>query len=263
MADVAVARARRPRLAPLADLRAAVAFLTRVPVAGSGHAESTTGAAAFPIVGALLGALGAIPLVGLGADHPVIAAILAVATIAILDGGLHLDGLADTVDALAAPADRAERARTDPQVGSAGVAAIVVVLAAEVAASAELAGRGLVPVGLAWIAAGACSRALSPLLALSLGRRRPAPSGLGSWFVAGVTAGQATLAASGAVVVLLASVLLGGSTALAAGVIGGTIAASVLAAVTARIRGHLDGDGYGFAIESCFAAILVACAVAA
>ena len=56
-----------------------------------------------------------------GQGHPGPAAISALAIVAILSGGLHLDGLADTSDALAAPAGAADRARTDPRAGTAGV----------------------------------------------------------------------------------------------------------------------------------------------
>ena len=52
-----------------------------------------------------------------GQGHPGPAAISALAIVAILSGGLHLDGLADTSDALAAPAGAADRARTDPRAG--------------------------------------------------------------------------------------------------------------------------------------------------
>ena len=58
--------------------------------------------------------------------------------LAAVSGGLHLDGLADTADALVAPdAYAAERAREDPSVGPGGAVALLVVLGAEVAALAS------------------------------------------------------------------------------------------------------------------------------
>jgi len=106
---------------PLDELVAAVTFLTRVPVASRGASRSRTGAAAFGLVGAALGLAAAVPVLVSGAAHPLPAAILSVGVVALIEDGLHLDGLADTFDALAAPAGRAERARTDPRAGTAGV----------------------------------------------------------------------------------------------------------------------------------------------
>ena len=88
-------------------------MLTRIPV-GAGD-DDDTGAAAYGLVGALVGAIAAIPVALLAGAAPTLAAILAVGTLAIISGGLHLDGLADTADALLAPDRmRAEAARKDP-----------------------------------------------------------------------------------------------------------------------------------------------------
>ena len=266
MADLAVVS--RGRAGPEAEVRAAVAFLTRVPVAsraeardeGEAVAAATTGAAAFPLVGAAIGALAAVPLVALGPSHAVIGAILAVAVTAVLGGGLHLDGLADTVDALAAPPGAAERARTDPRTGSAGVVAIVVVLAVEVAALAELAARTWPWPLAALVVAGAWSRAAAPLLAVTIGRRQPPGEGLGAWFAARVGPGQAAIAFGLAVVAAAGVAAL--AAPLAVGAVGGAAAAAVLLVGVARARGQLDGDGYGFAIETSFALVLAAAALA-
>ncbi|MBX6372137.1 MAG: adenosylcobinamide-GDP ribazoletransferase [Acidothermus sp.] len=65
-----------------------------------------------------------------------LAAVLAFATLAVLTGGLHLDGLADTVDALAsrAPRERVLQIMEEGSVGPLGVVALIFVLAADVAA---------------------------------------------------------------------------------------------------------------------------------
>lgn len=246
---------------PLDELRAAIAFLTRIPIGVRPEAASSTGAAAFPLVGAALGGGGAVPLVVLGPSHPVIAAILAVAVVAIVDGGLHLDGLADTIDALAAPAGGAERARTDPRVGSAGAAGIVVVLALEVAAAAELASRGPAIVAAAFVSAAAVSRAFAPVLARTVGRRSAAGTRLGAWFAERVGTG-ATLVAAVLAALIVASAAIGTSPALGAGVLVGAIVAAAVVLATVRARAQLDGDGYGFAIEATFALVLVGSAVA-
>ena len=130
------AAARRAGVGP--SLRAAIALLTRLPVRPDDAAAS--GAAAFPLVGAIVGLAGAVPLALASAGEPVLAGILAVGAMTVLTGALHLDGLADTADALLAP-DRAtaERARKDPAVGPGGAVALILVLGMEAAALASLA----------------------------------------------------------------------------------------------------------------------------
>ena len=61
------------------------------------------GAGAFGVVGAGIGLLAAVPLVLLGQPVPLVAAVLTEAVIVLVTGAVHLDGLADTADALAAP----------------------------------------------------------------------------------------------------------------------------------------------------------------
>ena len=93
--------ATRPR-----QLRAAAALLTRFPVrcptAGLDPRPS-------PIIGAGLGALAAVPAALLAGIAPLLGAMLALGVIEIATGFLHLDGLADTADALAAPGSVAGR----------------------------------------------------------------------------------------------------------------------------------------------------------
>ncbi len=260
MADFAVARGRRT--GPIAEVRAAVAFLTRVPVAGRAagvEAPATTGAAAFPLVGAALGALAAVPAVLAGPGHAMLGAILAVGVLAVLDGGLHLDGLADTIDALAAPPGAAERARTDPRAGSAGVVGIVVVLGIEVAAIAELAAHDALTIVATLVAAGAVSRASAPVLAVLVGRRRPAPSGLGTWFAGRVSTTEAIVATVVAAIAVAAAGVAAGR--LVAAVAAGTVLAGAAILAVVRARGQLDGDGYGFAIEATLGAVLLAAAL--
>src|SRR5213078_4089243 len=82
-------------------LVAAIAFLTRIPVGGI--YDVAGGAAVFPLVGAALGAAVGGTAYGLARIVPALAAAgIALALGALLTGGLHLDGLADSADALAA-----------------------------------------------------------------------------------------------------------------------------------------------------------------
>ena len=95
----------------------------------------------FPVVGASLGAL--IGLSWRAARRrlpPLPAAALVVATDAIMTGGLHLDGLADTADGLFAhvPAKGRLEIMAEPQVGTFATVALEVVLISRTAALAAL-----------------------------------------------------------------------------------------------------------------------------
>ena len=176
-------------------MRAAVGLLTRLPV---GTVADDPGAVAFAAVGVAIGLLGAVPLVLFGlAGEPVLGAIAAVGTIAVVSGGLHLDGLADTADAMLAPSPpAAEYARKDPAIGPGGVVAILILLGGQVAALASVsASSGPMAAGAIVVVAGSVSRWL-PVLAVVLFRRRLAPYGLGAWFGAHVSAWDAIIGAA-------------------------------------------------------------------
>ena len=127
--EAVVVTPKRATRSVRAELAAGLSLLTRVPVATSTDA---TGAATFGAIGAMTGAAGAIPVLALGTVVPSVAGIAAIAVMVAISGALHLDGLADTADALVAPTeDAAERARRDPRAGPAAVATIVVALVAD------------------------------------------------------------------------------------------------------------------------------------
>ena len=120
-------------------MRSALSFLTILPLGGQ-TPEGRLGRVWFPVVGALLGlAAGAVFWSlerVLGAP---VAAVGAVAALAVLTGGLHLDGLADAADGLlggSSPERRLEIMR-DSRVGVFGAVALVLLLLAEVAALAR------------------------------------------------------------------------------------------------------------------------------
>src|SRR5437773_2262695 len=83
---------------------AAVAFLTRLPVGRLvllGGDDVARGAVLFPVVGAGIGAAVGGTAAGLVLVVPALAAAgIALTVGALLTGALHLDGLADTTDAL-------------------------------------------------------------------------------------------------------------------------------------------------------------------
>jgi adenosylcobinamide-GDP ribazoletransferase len=256
----------------LAEVMAAVGFLTRLPVGVAAAANpERTGAAAFGLVGAAVGAVGAMALLVLGDRAPLAAAGLAVGAMAVVSGALHLDGLADTTDALAAPnAAASNRARKDPAVGPAGVAAIAIVLVIDVGLLETLAGgagggavvAGPILAALASIVAAAGSRAL-PVLAVVLaspgGTSSGAPSheGLGGWFAAHTGRWSALLATGSAVAVAVAASVASGRPAFVLGAVGGIAIGVLLAGWLAILRKGLDGDALGAIVEVGSAAILL------
>jgi adenosylcobinamide-GDP ribazoletransferase len=249
----------------VSTVRGAVTFLTRIPV-GVVVADGP-GAAAFGLVGAIVGLVGAVPLTLLGGSlaEPWLAAIGAVAAMALVTGAMHLDGLADTADALAAPDPAsAERARKDPALGSAGVVAVVLVVAADVAALTSLVGSvGAITGGLALIAVAAASRVV-PLVATRVAGAA-AGEGLASWFAARNTTTSVVLAAGTAALVAVAAAWLAGPAAwiVAVAAIGAGGLGLGGAAVIVERRGGLDGDGMGAIVELSAVAGLVAAAVVA
>ena len=155
----------------LRDLKVALLFLTRFPVQIDGTVTMRDLAAAvyaFPIVGAMVGLLGGLAfggasLVGL---PPLPSALIALATMILVTGALHEDGLADTADGLGAGASR-ERAleiMADSRIGSFGALALMVSLLARLIALAPMWEPGEVMAVL--IAAAMTSRAMMPVVML-------------------------------------------------------------------------------------------------
>ena len=244
----------------LAEVRAAAGFLTRLPVGAVGdHA----GAGAFGLVGAAIGLGGAVPLAVIGGPVPLVAAVLAVAIVVVVTGGVHLDGLADTADALAAPSpDVAERARTDPRLGAGGVSAIALDLALAVACLATLAARDAGMAAGAIVVAATISRSAAPVAAFVRVRAGGGEApGAGAWFVRLVgPASTAAVLVTTIVVVAVVTVLSG--PAIVLGAAWGVLAGAALAAWIVMRRGQLDGDGYGAIVELSFLAVLTGIAVA-
>lgn len=131
------------------DLRLALGFLTRLPIATTVHEPTAVGRslAWYPLVGALVGALLAGAATALGACLPAGPGVVAALVVTLwvwLTGGLHLDGLADTADAAAAGGDVERRLAVlkDPRSGPAGVVAVVLVLLTKFAALMSLLDHG-------------------------------------------------------------------------------------------------------------------------
>ena len=260
-------------------LRLSVTLLTvipvRSPVPGQPGADpvrpATVGAAMAwaPAVGLLLGIIASAVLVV--ADHPLgagplTAAGLAVAALALLTRGLHLDGLADLADGLGSgqPAPRALDIMRRSDIGPFGIVTLVLTLLLQVAAlaRAEAAGDGRGPAAL--IAAVVTGR-----LALTWACRRGVAAarreGLGA-LVAGTVrpaiAAAITLAVLAAAVTVSAVVIgepLGWTLPLA--VVAGLAAAFVMQRHAVRRLGGVTGDVLGALIETAATVTLVVAAM--
>ena len=231
-----------------ASVRAAVAavtFLTRVPLgrrAEIGGADVARGAVLFPVVGAGIGVVAGLAAAVLDGPLPgVVAGALGVGVAAVLTGGLHLDALADTADALGAERPRALEIMRDPRIGAFGAAALALVLVVEAGSLGALAQQG--DAVRAFLVAGALSRATAPLLAALLPYARPEGAG-GVLSGGGLLGGLAGAALGGA-----ASVLLLGwaGVEVAAGV--GLVAAAGGVA-SRRWLGGVTGDTLGATIQA-------------
>jgi adenosylcobinamide-GDP ribazoletransferase len=241
---------------------AAVGFLTRIPL-GRG-AMDRPGAAAFGFVGAALAAVAALPLLWLAgfAHEPTLGAVVAVAVLVVSSGAMHLEGLADTADALLArDSTAADRARKDPAVGPGGLAAVVLVLLAEVAALASIAGSDVALGAWTLVVASGLAR-VAPVILVRSPRLEPRQGGLGAWFARGVTPLDVTIAVATAGGLVTALALATSPLNARASLVGGGVGLA-LGWILGTRRGGLDGDSLGASVELTFVSILVAVAVVA
>ncbi len=224
---------RKSPLIEAHDVLAAASLLSRIALPVDHARASARGAAAgwaWPLVGAVLGGLaGSAGALALLAGAPAgVSAGLALATLALLTGALHEDGLADCADGLGGGRDRAHALEImkDSRVGAYGVVALVLAIGLRWQALATF---GPVDLILASVAAGAASRAamlvamtaLPPArsggLSAGVGRPGPATAYVGTalalllCFVAGL-AGFAMAAVFAVPLVLVARRKLGGQT---------------------------------------------------
>jgi adenosylcobinamide-GDP ribazoletransferase len=128
------------------QIRLALSFLTIIPVRIKSADESDVAAsmAWFPLVGVLMGIVFALEDYALSflLGHTVRSAIV-VLSMTALSGAVHLDGLADTADALGAGRDRigALEILRDSRIGAFGAIALFFALGLKVLALAGLSGR--------------------------------------------------------------------------------------------------------------------------
>lgn len=233
-------------------LRLATQFLTRLPVRrieDFSPLELSRSALWFPVVGLGIGAIALLPAVFLG-QRPLLSAALAVLAWTWMSGALHLDGLADLTDALAAShrdPDRFLAVLSDPHVGTFGVVSVVMVLFVKTTALASISGFTLYAVALipAWAR-------LGPLV----WRRwlKPLKSGQGERFAQHPLHGGWIVAWS--ILLLAASVRLAPVLCLA------PLAIAGWGYWLKRRVGGMTGDCLGAGIEVCETVLIVALALA-
>lgn len=125
---------------------AALRFFTRIPVpAWVGHSEEQLDHAArwFPVVGWIVGALGAAVTLAAAQLWPTpIAVLLGMAATLLVTGAFHEDGLTDTLDGLGGGFTREEALRImrDSRIGSYGAIGLVIVLLAKFEVLVQIAG---------------------------------------------------------------------------------------------------------------------------
>lgn len=229
---------------------ATLAFMSRLPVPerwmqGLAVDQYVRGIVTFPLVGMVLGALSGLVFILLDGWCGIpLAALFAVLALALLTGGFHLDGLADTCDGVfsARTRERMLAIMRDSRLGTHGGLALMVVVLAKVLVIAELALREM-PVLTVLMVACAVGRGVSVLL--MYGHRYAREEGLGNLIIGKITLTQ-TLVTLG-ITALLAAMLLGLTGLLALGIT--LIAIFLIGLMLKRTLGGQTGDTLGAAIE--------------
>lgn len=241
----------------LADLRAALGLLTRLPLAPGASAPRGAAAAwAWPLVGVIIGAMaGMVALLSLALGlTPAVAAALTLAATAILTGAMHEDGLADSADGLWGGWDKARRLEImkDSHIGSYGVLALILVTLARWSALSALLATGS-HFG-AIIAIAALSRAAMAVLMAWL------PNARGAGLSQSVGQPGNTVAGAAAMIAVILCLLLTGWGAFGMVLFAGITTVSLGLVARAKIGGQ-TGDILGASQQLAEAAAL--CALAA
>lgn len=233
-----------------ADLAAAFALLTRLPVT-TRDAPSPRAAWAWPVAGAAVGALAALAAsAALALSLPAgTAAALALLTAALLTGGLHEDGLADTADGLMGgrSKDRRLEIMKDSRIGSYGTLALLLVTLIRWSAL-----TALVAAGQHWaalLAAGALSRAPMAVLITAL----PNARGTGLAHLTGRPPRNALL---GALIIAAAFAFLATGLTLVPMALAIAATTALLARAASRLIGGQTGDILGASQQLAEAAAL-------
>lgn len=226
-------------------------FLTILPSPGATLECTARYMWLFPAVGIAIGLMAG--SIGLGLSEfmdPMLVGLLVVASLAIVTGIHHADGLADFADGLMARGTREKKlmAMKDASTGSAGTVGIVLYLVGMITAVSMTGGLDLFRA----ILISEVLAKFSMVLMASMGSS--ASAGSGSPFV-GLMKDRRRLAAASAIMIVPVA-LVGGDAGLA--MLGATIAVTLLLlAVSARSFGGVTGDVMGAANELARLASLV------
>jgi adenosylcobinamide-GDP ribazoletransferase len=181
--------------------------------------------------------------------QPVLVAAVLVALLALLTGGLHLDGLADTFDGLGAggPRERMLAVMDDPRAGVFGVVAVVFVVLFKVHAIAALSSDR-------WRALLIAPTLARWAMTLFGYRATAAKEGLGAHMIANMTGARLLFATA---TTLIGAIALGG--------LGGLATMALVAVLTLfsklyfhRRLGGVTGDTFGAVAEISEAVVLIA-----
>ena len=204
--------------------------------------ETSSGRAvrAFPLVGIIVGLIAGIAFAissGLGLPF-LVSALIAIAVTAVLTGALHEDGLADTADGFGGGRSKADKLRLmkDSRIGAYGVLTLLLVIAAKVAAIADLESAGKTIC--APIASSAVSRAAMPALMCWL------PSSRSDGLSATFGKPEKRYVTTGFIIAGMVAIILLGWTGIVAIIAAGT-ATFVIASLSKRQIGGQTGDVLG------------------
>ena len=247
--------------------RVAMSLFTTIPAGVSGVLDDDAAARAIlwlPAIGLLLGGIGGGVMLGVGSLNStgpgrLLGAALAVTVIAVLTGGLHLDGLADTADGLGSrrPAADALAIMRRSDIGPMGVGALVLVLLIQVTAVAAIPRLPLAAVAL--LLAEVTGR-VSVVVATSSPAARP--DGFGALVADRTTAAERALTVGVLACAGAAAGLTAGGPVLAvrglAAVLAGLLAGWLLQRTARRRLGGMTGDVFGAILQVSATAALVA-----
>jgi adenosylcobinamide-GDP ribazoletransferase len=220
-----------------------------------------------PGIGLLLGGSGACVVLAVGnlnstGPGRLLGAALAVAAIAVLTGGLHLDGLADTADGLGSrrPAADALEIMRRSDIGPMGVGALVLGLLIQVAAVAAI---PRMPLAAAALVLAEVTGRVSVVVATSSPAARP--GGFGALVAGRTTEAERALTVGALACAVAAAGLTAGGPALAvrglAANLAGLLAGWLLQRATRKRLGGMTGDVFGAILQVSATAALVATAL--
>jgi adenosylcobinamide-GDP ribazoletransferase len=236
-----------------AGLRLALTTFTVAPVR-AGRVDRPTASVAMslaPVVGVALGvvlAVAGLALRWLGAPGPV-AGSVTVALGVLLTRGLHVDGLADTVDGLGSYRDAAgaREIMRKPDVGPFGVAAVVLALLLQAVCAATVLDRAA-PAALAGIVAATAAGRLAVTWSCRQGVPAARPDGLGA-AVAGTVGWFSAVAGLALVAVVALPAVPGRAWQGPAAVAVSLVATLALVRHAVRRIGGVTGDVLGAVVE--------------